>query len=85
MLRDASAEWQERQLSSRWHDAQDRMFRFACSEWLLGVAAPMTAPASSRTHPGGWKRLSCVPVPNGLRGCRPGSPPSGSGATPLRW
>ena len=28
-------------------------FRFACKEWLPGVAAPITAPASSRTHPGG--------------------------------
>ena len=61
------------------------MFRRAASEWLVERGVSIGAPVASRAHPGGWKVLSPVPVPNGLFGRRPGRPPSGSGATPERW
>src|SRR4029079_1745471 len=80
-----SAEWQARQLSSRWQETHVRMLRCAASEWLFGRGVEMTAPPASRTHPGGWNVFRPVPVPNGLLGRRPGRPPSGSAATPRRW
>src|SRR3982750_2461820 len=80
----ASVEWQARQLSSRWQETHVRMLRWAASEWLLGRGLEITAPPASRTQPGGWNVLRPVPVPKGLFGRRPGSPPSGSDATPRR-
>ena len=83
--RAGSAEWQARQLSSRWQETQVRMFRRAATEWLVERGVSIGAPVASRAQPGGWKVLSPVPVPNGLFARRPGRPPSGSGATPERW
>ena len=80
-----SAEWQVRQLSSRWHEAQARILRWADTAWLFGRGVEITAPPASRAHPGGWNVFTPVPPPNGLFARRPGSPPSGSAPTPVRW
>src|SRR6185312_2418792 len=80
-----SAEWQARQLSSRWQETQVRMFRRAWTEWLSGRGLAITTPTASRAQPGGWNCLTPVPVPNGLWGWRPRCPPEGSADTPVRW
>ena len=69
-----SAEWQARQLSSRWQETQVRRLRRAASEWLVDRGVEITPPLASRAQPGGWKLLRPVPVPNGLLGRRPGTP-----------
>ena len=61
------------------------MLRLAWTAWLAGRGVAITAPAVSRAQPGGWNCLTCVPVPKGLFGLVPGTPPDGSDETPVRW